>query len=66
MLNKLCVVLGPQDVEVRIKALGICGSDVHHFKVRCSSLILQLVYIEKIRTILELNACLIAMLFNRQ
>ncbi|GAY41264.1 hypothetical protein CUMW_058070 [Citrus unshiu] len=26
--------LGPQDVKVRIKALGICGSDVHHFKVK--------------------------------
>lgn len=25
--------LGPRDVKVRIKALGICGSDVHHFKV---------------------------------
>ncbi|KAE8672363.1 L-idonate 5-dehydrogenase [Hibiscus syriacus] len=24
--------LGPHDVEVRIKALGICGSDVHYFK----------------------------------
>ena len=26
-------VVGPHDVKVRIKALGICGSDVHHFKV---------------------------------
>ncbi|KAB5532416.1 hypothetical protein DKX38_019086 [Salix brachista] len=26
--------LGPLDVKVRIKALGICGSDVHHFKVK--------------------------------
>ncbi|CAN1842504.1 L-idonate 5-dehydrogenase [Linum perenne] len=26
--------LGPHDVKVRIKALGICGSDVHHFKVK--------------------------------
>nr|XP_043632389.1 L-idonate 5-dehydrogenase-like [Erigeron canadensis] len=24
--------LGPNDVKVQIKALGICGSDVHHFK----------------------------------
>ncbi|KAL7614249.1 hypothetical protein Lser_V15G09297 [Lactuca serriola] len=24
--------LGPNDVKVEIKALGICGSDVHHFK----------------------------------
>ncbi|XP_071738490.1 L-idonate 5-dehydrogenase-like [Rutidosis leptorrhynchoides] len=24
--------LGPYDVKVQIKALGICGSDVHHFK----------------------------------
>ncbi|KAJ4825672.1 hypothetical protein Tsubulata_051392 [Turnera subulata] len=28
--------LGPHDVKVRIKALGICGSDVHHFKVKRS------------------------------
>ncbi|KAJ0466179.1 putative L-iditol 2-dehydrogenase [Helianthus annuus] len=26
--------LGPNDVKVQIKALGICGSDVHHFKVK--------------------------------
>ena len=32
----LCVVLGPHDVKVRIKAVGICGSDVHHFKVESS------------------------------
>lgn len=31
-------VLGPHDVKVRIKAVGICGSDVHHFKVWYSSL----------------------------
>ncbi|KAL2542022.1 Sorbitol dehydrogenase [Abeliophyllum distichum] len=24
--------LGPHDVKVRMKAVGICGSDVHHFK----------------------------------
>ncbi|KAK3039233.1 hypothetical protein RJ639_027937 [Escallonia herrerae] len=23
---------GPRDVKVRVKAVGICGSDVHHFK----------------------------------
>lgn len=30
------VTLGPHDVKVRMKAVGICGSDVHHFKVKCS------------------------------
>ncbi|KAL6270599.1 hypothetical protein ACE6H2_027510 [Prunus campanulata] len=25
--------LGTRDVLVRLKAVGICGSDVHHFKV---------------------------------
>ncbi|CAK9152959.1 unnamed protein product [Ilex paraguariensis] len=24
--------LGPHDVKVQMKAMGICGSDVHHFK----------------------------------
>ncbi|KAJ8531309.1 hypothetical protein K7X08_026743 [Anisodus acutangulus] len=24
--------LGPYDVKIRIKAVGICGSDIHHFK----------------------------------
>ncbi|KAJ4706106.1 putative Alcohol dehydrogenase [Melia azedarach] len=34
--------LGPQDVRVRIKALGICGSDVHHFKnMRCANFIVK-------------------------
>ncbi|KAJ0042715.1 hypothetical protein Pint_17363 [Pistacia integerrima] len=34
--------LGPQDVKVRIKALGICGSDVHHFKtMRCANFIVK-------------------------
>ncbi|RVW59460.1 L-idonate 5-dehydrogenase [Vitis vinifera] len=28
--------LGPYVVKVRIKAVGICGSDVHHFKVESS------------------------------
>ncbi|KAG9132502.1 hypothetical protein Leryth_008423 [Lithospermum erythrorhizon] len=26
--------LGPQDVKVRMKAVGICGSDVHYLKVQ--------------------------------
>lgn len=25
--------LGPHDVRVRMKAVGICGSDVHYLKV---------------------------------
>lgn len=33
LLLNFCDVLGPHDVRVRIKAVGICGSDVHHFKV---------------------------------
>lgn len=34
--------LGPHDVKVRIKALGICGSDVHHFKtMRCANFIVK-------------------------
>ncbi|OWM75648.1 L-idonate 5-dehydrogenase-like [Punica granatum] len=34
--------LGPHDVKVRVKALGICGSDVHHFKtMRCASFIVK-------------------------
>ncbi|KAL5746217.1 hypothetical protein ACOSP7_027363 [Xanthoceras sorbifolium] len=34
--------LGPQDVKVQIKALGICGSDVHHFKtMRCANFIVK-------------------------
>ncbi|KAJ6672025.1 SORBITOL DEHYDROGENASE [Salix viminalis] len=34
--------LGPLDVKVRIKALGICGSDVHHFKtMRCASFVVK-------------------------
>jgi len=28
------MILGPHDVKVRMKAVGICGSDVHHFKIR--------------------------------
>ncbi|KAL5567789.1 hypothetical protein UlMin_024364 [Ulmus minor] len=33
---------GPHDVKVRIKALGICGSDVHHFKtMRCANFIVK-------------------------
>jgi L-iditol 2-dehydrogenase/L-idonate 5-dehydrogenase len=34
--------LGPHDVEVRMKAVGICGSDVHHFKhMRCANFIVK-------------------------
>nr|GMC94417.1 L-idonate 5-dehydrogenase [Ipomoea batatas] len=34
--------LGPHEVKVRIKALGICGSDVHHFKhMRCASFVVK-------------------------
>ncbi|XP_019200519.1 PREDICTED: L-idonate 5-dehydrogenase-like [Ipomoea nil] len=34
--------LGPHDVKVRIKALGICGSDVHHFKhMRCANFVVK-------------------------
>lgn len=34
--------LGPHDARVRIKALGICGSDVHHFKtMRCANFIVK-------------------------
>ncbi|KAF4371290.1 hypothetical protein F8388_023450 [Cannabis sativa] len=34
--------LGPHDVKVRVKALGICGSDIHHFKtMRCANFIVK-------------------------
>lgn len=34
--------LGPHDVKVRLKAVGICGSDVHHFKeMRCGNFIVK-------------------------
>ncbi|KDP22338.1 hypothetical protein JCGZ_26169 [Jatropha curcas] len=34
--------VGPHDVKVGIKALGICGSDVHHFKtMRCANFIVK-------------------------
>uniref|UniRef100_A0A2N9FVL1 Enoyl reductase (ER) domain-containing protein n=1 Tax=Fagus sylvatica TaxID=28930 RepID=A0A2N9FVL1_FAGSY len=34
--------LGPHDVKVQVKALGICGSDVHHFKnMRCANFIVK-------------------------
>lgn len=29
----LCSYEGPHDVRVRMKAVGICGSDVHYLKV---------------------------------
>ncbi|KAL1319271.1 hypothetical protein HN51_071553 [Arachis hypogaea] len=32
--------LGPHDVKIRIKAVGICGSDVHYYKtMRCANFI---------------------------
>lgn len=34
-------ILGPQDVRVRMKAVGICGSDVHYLKVISFSLLLH-------------------------
>ncbi|GAA0151559.1 dehydrogenase [Lithospermum erythrorhizon] len=34
--------LGPQDVKVRMKAVGICGSDVHYLKtMRCADFIVK-------------------------
>ncbi|XP_057508940.1 L-idonate 5-dehydrogenase-like [Actinidia eriantha] len=34
--------LGAHDVKVRMKAVGICGSDVHHFKhMRCGNFIVK-------------------------
>ncbi|KAM7273748.1 hypothetical protein ACFE04_028412 [Oxalis oulophora] len=34
--------LGPNDVKVKIIALGICGSDVHHYKnMRCANFIVK-------------------------
>ncbi|GMH09050.1 hypothetical protein Nepgr_010890 [Nepenthes gracilis] len=34
--------LGPHDVKIQIKAVGICGSDVHHFKtMRCANFIVK-------------------------
>ncbi|KAJ7970030.1 Sorbitol dehydrogenase [Quillaja saponaria] len=34
--------LGPHDVKVRIKALGICGSDIHYYKtMRCADFVLK-------------------------
>ncbi|KAL6270601.1 hypothetical protein ACE6H2_027512 [Prunus campanulata] len=34
--------LGPRDVLVRLKAVGICGSDVHHFKnMRCADFVVK-------------------------
>ncbi|XP_022737432.1 L-idonate 5-dehydrogenase-like isoform X1 [Durio zibethinus] len=42
VVEQLSVVLGPHDVKVGIKALGICGSDVHHFKtMRCANFIVK-------------------------
>lgn len=34
--------LGHHDVKVRMKAVGICGSDVHHFKhMRCANFVVK-------------------------
>lgn len=34
--------LGPHDVKIRMKAVGICGSDVHHFKnMRCANFVVR-------------------------
>lgn len=34
--------LGPQDVRIRMKAVGICGSDVHYLKtLRCSDFVVE-------------------------
>ncbi|VVA37062.1 PREDICTED: sorbitol [Prunus dulcis] len=34
--------LGPRDVLIRLKAVGICGSDVHHFKnMRCADFVVK-------------------------
>ncbi|KAJ8547618.1 hypothetical protein K7X08_011204 [Anisodus acutangulus] len=34
--------LGPYDVKIRIKAVGICGSDIHHFKnMRLASFVIK-------------------------
>lgn len=32
-LDFCCYVSGPHDVKVQMKAVGICGSDVHFLKV---------------------------------
>ncbi|KAK2985074.1 hypothetical protein RJ640_022952 [Escallonia rubra] len=33
---------GPHDVKIRVKAVGICGSDVHHFKnMRCANFVVK-------------------------
>ncbi|XP_025703277.1 L-idonate 5-dehydrogenase [Arachis hypogaea] len=33
-------ISGPHDVTIRIKAVGICGSDVHYYKtMRCANFI---------------------------
>ncbi|KAK7840002.1 l-idonate 5-dehydrogenase [Quercus suber] len=41
-IEQSSVNLGPHDVKVQIKALGICGSDVHHFKnMRCANFVVK-------------------------
>ena len=34
-------ILGPHDVRIRMKAVGICGSDVHYLKVNTIQLALS-------------------------
>lgn len=33
-VTNICYFIGPHDVRVRMKAVGICGSDVHYLKVK--------------------------------
>lgn len=33
-VTNMCYFIGPHDVKVRMKAVGICGSDVHYLKVK--------------------------------
>ncbi|CAF2105466.1 unnamed protein product [Brassica oleracea] len=38
--NMSAWLVGPHDVRVRMKAVGICGSDVHYLKtMRCADFI---------------------------
>jgi len=32
-LTSFCIFEGPHDVRIKMKAVGICGSDVHYLKV---------------------------------
>lgn len=33
----VCVFIGPHDVRIRMKSVGICASDVHYLKVLSTS-----------------------------